>query len=234
MEDGQEVKLGLNPLLWTDNKDDWTDRDLDGIPDAVEDKNENGKYDLLTETNFAAPDNDGDGLCDGSVAAVGSTADFDGNPLTKGDNFSVTADPLDGRRQVRDGNGKVICWAGEDWNNDGTYIGQEAGANGDPDTLADNESNPMDWDSDNDNSSDAFEVIGLKKDGQTRFGGAQCLDPNFNDQALDADDDLLTNQVERNGPWVASRWHNQPTNDGFFVQRALRHVVRELHRPVRC
>lgn len=228
VKDGQEYFLNLKGNYKTDDKND---RDGDGIADAVEDDmTPDGAYTTGAatkdgETDFADPDTDKDSLCDGPVAADGEYPGGDLDLVTKADNFKVMGDAIYAWDAVAAAWAKdPTCWDGEDRNADGLW--QPKGADADAATLADNETWGVDWDSDNDEGVDSFEVLGLKADGKTFFGSAQCLDPNDKLDLLgaaapknDLDKDGLLNWVELYGPGTG--WHNQATNDGAFVRSAL-------------
>ena len=108
--DGFEQTNGTDPCDPTDdygcpNAADPNDCDGDGLPNIVEDKNRNGKWDV-GETDFNNPDTDGDGLKDGEedinkngIVDQGETdplnPDTDGGGVKDGVEVSLGSNPLD-------------------------------------------------------------------------------------------------------------------------------------------
>ena len=206
VDDGHEKVLGLNPL---DPADDNFDRDGDGIPDAIEDSvTPDGHWDaitttnVITETNFADPDTDKDGLCDGGVNANGEYPGADGilddDPDTLDDESADNYLVQDGTIYEKDALNAwdfdhPVCVAGEDLNNDG--IVDADGADDDANTLDDNETDPLKADTDGDGMPDGFEVL---KRGDVAPANddwiserGQCMNPNENDAREDPDSDGL-------------------------------------------
>lgn len=106
--DGSEVRGGRNPL---DPSDDLVDRDNDGLPDRVEDTDQDGTVDP-GETDPGNPDTDGDGLPDGVEDAnqngtvdPGETdprnPDTDGGGEQDGSEVNAGRNPLDPADDVR-------------------------------------------------------------------------------------------------------------------------------------
>ncbi len=225
VDDGHEKALGLNPL---DPADDNFDRDGDGIPDAIEDSvTPDGHWDaitttnVITETNFADPDTDKDGLCDGGVNANGEYPGADGilddDPDTLDDESADNYLVQDGTIYEKDALNAwdfdhPVCVAGEDRDNDGTIV--EEGPDGFITTTVDNETDPIKWDTDDDGMRDGWEVLSRDENGD------QCMNPNMNDASEDPDGDGLTNTVEHNGingTWDSGSGNPNSNHDGAWV-----------------
>ena len=138
----EELKLKTDPLNGKDNNSCNKDTDGDKLPDKIEDKNGNGKWDP-GETDWENPDTDGDGLKDGT-----EDGDLDGkrdsdetdplNPDTDGDGLK------DGWKD-KNGNGKWDPGEGEDKNNNGK--------------VDKGETDPLKWDTDGGCESDGAEEL---------------------------------------------------------------------------
>ena len=204
VDDGHERALGLDP---TDPADDYTDRDGDGMPDVVEDDTVRWGYLHATaETDWNNPDTDADRLCDGGVGPNGEYPGADLDITTKADNYMAVNGAIYGWNAADGDFTTWICVAGEDRDNSGTI--EPAGADGDPNTLDDNETNPRDWNTDDDSASDFWEVMARGEamppapwvSTPDANGEYQCQDPNTYDNANDPDGDGIANTYEFRGP----------------------------------
>lgn len=155
---------------------DGEDTDGDGLPDFLEDRNANGRYDEGTnETDFQNPDTDGDGLTDGEEDANtnGRTdpgesdpreADTDGDTIDDGTERQMGTDPTladtdgDGLRdnQERTANTNPLV---PDTDGDGVLDGDED-RNGDG-VLDPGETDPNVTDTDGDGTPDGEENVAL-------------------------------------------------------------------------
>ncbi len=153
-----------------------TDTDDDQITDGNEDKDHNGKWNPLTETNPLQKDTDGDGLDDGFEGKVVGTdpkkADTDGDGLSDGMEYNLV------------GTNPLV----PDTDADGLGDGVEAGVSGKDSCPAD-KSNPHVKDTDGDGLFDGLEDA----DGDGCFdkdaGETSAIDP-------DTDGDKLNDGVE--------------------------------------
>jgi hypothetical protein len=211
--DGSEVTNGRNPTNPSDDQDP-TDSDSDGLPNTFE---------TLHGTSVNNPDSDGDGLCDGDTA-VGMTCDsgedldkdgvvdagetdptdpdsdddrlddgLEAQMCSSGRNYDSDGDELcDGDTAVYDG-ATLLCAAGEDMDLDGTVDATET--------------DPCDWDTDNDTIADGYEK-------------AHGLDPLVNDAAGDLDQDGLNNLAEYGHETEADNWDTDGDGlpDGFEAE----------------
>lgn len=107
----------INPIFTYEQAAYWHDADGDGLTDAQEDKNLNGKYEPeLGETNFQDADTDDDGLSDGFESGLAPFSklpffnanlnldprnpDTDGDGVPDGFELGVTFDPATGMPQT--------------------------------------------------------------------------------------------------------------------------------------
>ena len=133
-----------------------TDSDNDGIPDALEDRNGNGHWDI-GETDLYNPDTDGDGVPDGAEDA----------------NKNGIVDPSEMNPTTNDSDSDGIKDGVEDSNHNGQY---------DPDT---DYSNPLNFDTDGDGLSDGCEHTSSYTNGSTKLKDADTDGDGLTDGAED-------------------------------------------------
>ena len=224
VKDGHEVALGLDPLNPADDK---TDRDGDGIPDYIEDDaNPNGKFTPNAtakdgETNFADPDTDKDGLCDGPANKDGEFPGLDLKLTTKADNYNVLGYKVYAWDAVALAwKTTPLCMAGEDKNADGLF--QPKGADTKAETLDDNETKANNWDTDSDGMRDYWEVMTRGEamppapwTSTPVAGKYQCMNPNYSGDPWtvpDPADPTKTVPADPDGDGILTGWEHNGLN----------------------
>jgi hypothetical protein len=207
------------------------DRDGDGLPNALEDLNLNGRYDQGTlETDADNPDTDGDGLIDGSEDAnrngevdAGETdprlADTDGDGLDDGEERRTTE--TDPTRADSDGDGLddgvELRTAGTDPNNpdsdnDGLRDGEE---DRDGDGVVDpTETDPNRQDTDGDGILDANEAIQVAC-AASRQPEVTWLEDSGGDFAL-----ALPEELDESGLYALRDVGSRTLRGGYFQESA--------------
>ena len=155
------------------------DTDKDGLADGAEDKNKNGKWEPLTETNPVLLDTDGDNLTDGDEGKKSMTdpkvADTDKDGLNDGLEYNMLGtDPLS-----------------PDTDGDTLSDGLEVGSKGDKCPAT--KTNPHKPDTDNDGLSDGAEDLDKNGCFEKDAGETDPLNP-------DTDGDTLADGLEKGGP----------------------------------